>query len=86
MRYWTPASDNQIVSRQPTAFLPRALLARFAFVRSAASLDRAGRGGSSGEPADGSGSSAWKIGPSGDGADEDAVALDVPKDSQESRR
>jgi hypothetical protein len=31
------------------------------------------------------GSSAWKIGPSGDGADEDAVAWDAPNDSSESR-
>ena len=32
------------------------------------------------------GSTAWKIGPSGDGADDDAVALDDSHDSQESCR
>jgi len=32
------------------------------------------------------GSSAWKIGSSGDGADEDAVALNDPNHSQESGR
>jgi len=44
-----------------------------------ASAHRAGLGSAPG-------SSAWKIGSSGDGADEDAVAWDAPKDSPESCR
>jgi len=39
-------------------------------------------GGSPGEPGVGSGSTAWKIGPSGDGASDDVVALDDAMDSQ----
>jgi len=41
-------------------------------------------GGSPGEPGVGSGSTAWKIGPSGAGAHDDVVALDDRNDSQES--
>ena len=59
-------------------------LERFALVRSAASLACAGRGGSSGEPADGSGSSAWKIGFSGVCAGDDAVACRPSNGSAES--